>query len=87
MHERYSGIKGKLKYDSKFKCETCANQQTDITEDCPGIELNGEPFETVENVRPEDRISAELRTRLKLKNMRECLQNKTARKNGREYLE
>ena len=49
MHERYSGIKGKLKYDSKFKCETCANQQTDITEDCPGIELNGEPFETVEN--------------------------------------
>ena len=29
------------------------------------------------NIRPEDRISAEeLRTRLKMKSMRECLQNK-----------
>ena len=41
MHKRCSSIRGKLKEDSKFKCQTCGNQQTDVAEDCPGIELNG----------------------------------------------
>ena len=27
MHKRCSGIRGKLKKDSKFKCQTCANQE------------------------------------------------------------
>ena len=26
VHETCSGIRGKLKEDSKFKCQTCANQ-------------------------------------------------------------
>ena len=39
MHKGCIGIRGKLKKDSKFKCQACANQQTDIAEDCPGIEL------------------------------------------------
>ena len=29
-----SGIRGKLKEDNKFKYQICANQQTDILEDC-----------------------------------------------------
>ena len=29
MHKRCSGIRGKLKKDSKLKCQTCANQETD----------------------------------------------------------
>ena len=39
MHKGCIGIRGKLKKDSKFKCQACANQQTGIAEDCPGIEL------------------------------------------------
>ena len=37
VHKRYVGIIDILKKDSKFECETCANQQTDIVEDYPGI--------------------------------------------------
>ena len=36
----------KLKEDSK--CQTCANQQTDKAEDCPGIELNDQSLEILE---------------------------------------
>ena len=39
MHKRGSDIRGKLKEDSKFKCQTYADQQTDIAENCPGIEI------------------------------------------------
>ena len=39
VHKRYSGIGGKLKEDSKSKCQIRANQQADIAEDCPGIEI------------------------------------------------
>ena len=34
--------------DSKFKCQTCMNQQMDIAEDYPGIELHGQSLEIVE---------------------------------------
>ena len=34
--------------NSKFKCQACANQQVNIAEDCPGIELNGPSLEIVE---------------------------------------
>ena len=34
VHKGCSGIRGKLKEDSKFKCQTYANQQTGIAEDC-----------------------------------------------------
>ena len=40
MHKRCGDIKGKLKDDSKIKCQTSANYQTDIPEGCPGIKLN-----------------------------------------------
>ena len=48
VHKRCSGIRGKLKVDSKFKCQTCMNQQMDIAEDYPGIELHGQSLEIVE---------------------------------------
>lgn len=38
----------KLKEDSGFKCQTCSNQQTDIPDDSPGTELNGQSSEIVE---------------------------------------
>ena len=47
MHKRCSGIRGKVKENSKFKCQTCANQQTDVAVDCPGIELNSQFLETM----------------------------------------
>ena len=47
VHERCSRI-GKLKEGTKFKCQTCASQQTGIAEDCPGIELNRHSLEIVE---------------------------------------
>ena len=41
----YSGIRGKLKGDGKFKYQTCANQQTDMTGVesfyCPGDKVGG----------------------------------------------
>ena len=48
LHKRFSGIRGKLKEDSKLKCQTCANLQRDIGDDCTGIELNDQSIETVE---------------------------------------
>ena len=33
VHKRCSGIRGKLKEDSKIKCQTWASQQTDISVD------------------------------------------------------
>ena len=45
VHKRCSGIRGKLEEDTKFKC---ANQQTDIAEECLGIELNGQSLEIEE---------------------------------------
>lgn len=35
-------IRGKLKEGSEFKCQSYVNQQTDIEECWPGIELNGQ---------------------------------------------
>ena len=37
LHKRCNGIIGKPKEDSEFKCQTCANRQIDIAEDCPGM--------------------------------------------------
>ena len=48
MHKRCSDIRVKLKEDSRLKCQTYANQQTDIAEDYPGIELNSQSFEIFE---------------------------------------
>ena len=50
MHKGCSAIRSKLKEESKFKCQTCANEQTGIAEDCPGIELNGHFLEVVEKL-------------------------------------
>ena len=33
MHEKSKCIRGKLKDNSKFKCQACANQQTGILEE------------------------------------------------------
>ena len=33
-------VLGKLKEDSNFKYQACANQPTDISEDCPSVELS-----------------------------------------------
>ena len=41
LHKRCSGIRDKLKEDSKYKCQAYANQQTGIPDDRPGIESNG----------------------------------------------
>ena len=48
MHRIRSGIRGRLKEDSKFKYHKCANQPTDVAEDCPGIKLNGQSLEIAE---------------------------------------
>ena len=40
VYKKCSGIRRKLKENSMFKCQKCANQQTDIAEDSSGIELN-----------------------------------------------
>ena len=48
VYKKCSVIRGKLKKDCKFKCQTCANQQTDIGEDFSGKELNGQSLEIVE---------------------------------------
>ena len=50
MHKRCSGIRGKLKKDSKFKCRICRNQQTDVAQDCPVIESNGQSLKIVEKI-------------------------------------
>ena len=48
VHKRCSGIRSKLKEDSKFKCQTYANQQRDIADDCLGMKLSGHSLEIVE---------------------------------------
>ena len=50
VHKRCSGIRitPPPPRNSKFKCQSCANQQVNIAEDCPGIELNGQSLEIVE---------------------------------------
>ena len=48
VHKRCSGTRSKLKEDSKFKCQTYANQQRDIAVDFLGIELNRHSLEIVE---------------------------------------
>ena len=40
VQKRCSNMRDILKENSRFKCHTCANQQTDILEECPGIKLN-----------------------------------------------
>ena len=50
VHKRYSIIRGNLKEDSMLKCQTCANQQTDIAENYAGTDLNGQSLEIVEEV-------------------------------------
>ena len=41
-------MRGKLREDDKVKCQTCVNQQTDIAEGFPGIELTGQSLEIEE---------------------------------------
>ena len=48
VHERYSGIRGKLEKDSNFKCQSSANQHKGIAEDFLSIELNGQSLKIVE---------------------------------------
>ena len=48
IHKRFCGIKGELKEDSEFEYQTCAIEETDIPEECPGIQLNGQSLEIVE---------------------------------------
>ena len=50
VHKRCSGITGKLKGNNNYKCQTRANQQTDIAEDCQDIKLNGQSLEIVEKL-------------------------------------
>ena len=79
MHKRCSAITAKLEEASKFKYQACANQQTEIAGDCPGIELSDAKMNKwICNLRPENnRIYVkELRTRVKLKSKRECLQGR-----------
>ena len=45
MHKRCSSIRGKLKHNSKFKC-----QRPGITKECPGIELKGQSLQIVEKL-------------------------------------
>ena len=40
MHKRCIGIKGKQNDNSKFKCQTCANQETYTAKNCVGMKLN-----------------------------------------------
>ena len=44
----FCGIRGKLKEDSKFKCQTCESQEENIIENCPGMELKDHSLEIVE---------------------------------------
>ena len=48
VHKRYSGIRGKLKDDSKFKCQACENKPIHTAENCSGVELNSPFLEIVE---------------------------------------
>ena len=46
VHKRFSDIRFKRKKYYNYKCQACANQQTDIVV-CPGIELNEQSPETL----------------------------------------
>ena len=48
VHKKYSAGRAKLKEDKNFKCQVFANQQTNIAEDCPSIESNGQSLEIIE---------------------------------------
>ena len=39
-----------MKEDSEFEYQTCAIEETDIPEECPGIYLNGQSLEIVEKL-------------------------------------
>ena len=58
MHKKCSGVRGKLKEDSKYKRQGCTNQQTDISVDSAGIELSGLSLEIVEKFYLGDTIGA-----------------------------
>lgn len=38
-----------VKRIASLKCQSCANEQRGIAQNCPGIELNAQSFEIVEN--------------------------------------
>ena len=40
VHGKCSSVRGKLKEDGNLEYQACANQQTDISEDCPSVELS-----------------------------------------------
>ena len=50
VHKKYCGIGGTLREDSKFKCQKCASQQTEIEKGFPSIVLNVSTLETAEKV-------------------------------------
>ena len=49
VHKRGSGIKGKLKEDYEFRCQTYVNEQTDIAQDRTCLWLNGQSLEILES--------------------------------------
>ena len=49
LHKRCGCTGCKLKEHSKFRCQTYANQSTEIAKDCPNIVLNGQSLESAEN--------------------------------------
>ena len=48
LHKRCGCTRGKLKEDSKFRCQTYANQPTEIAKDCPNMVLNRQSLEIAE---------------------------------------
>ena len=48
VQKRCSGIRFKRKKHDNYKWQACANQQTDVTVVCPGIELNDQSPETLQ---------------------------------------
>lgn len=50
VSNRCSGIRSNLRENWNFKCKICLNQQTDIPEAFPGIELNDQSLEIRENI-------------------------------------
>ena len=48
VHKRCSGIKGKLKEDGEFRCQTYTNEQTVKAQDRTCLWLNGQSLEILE---------------------------------------
>ena len=48
MLNRFSGIRGKLKEDTRFEGQKFPKQQADIAEECVGTEINYQPLKTLE---------------------------------------